>query len=329
LKQLAGIDALLALHFPKTAFHPRWVDGRKFAVGNLQRFDLRQDPVENRSRPVKRIRDGVGMALQEGEESSGGFDEVQRFFKDWIDEQTRQTRCFELLEEEVPPGVKVAHERRQGFDAGAKLVVENRIFRFAGVDHLFDFASDRFHLPDADAVVKRCGAKTQDGHGSRDSCFEWRASRTHREANCILTGQQFSPLEFEGENPKEQRRLASWLPSFNSAAALRSRERAKAFLSAQRLTSLFGRCILTFVLGHKVAKGESTMDDVLIAAYRGLVARFRASAEDIIEGPELRLLFLTEVRHALGDLPERQLLHRLTYLRKQRRLPRSRDIQVA
>ncbi|HWG46944.1 MAG TPA: hypothetical protein VN688_29545 [Gemmataceae bacterium] len=70
------------------------------------------------------------------------------------------------------------------------------------------------------------------------------------------------------------------------------------------------------------------MDEVLIATYRNLVIRFRASAEDILEDPELRGLFLAEVRQAVGELPERQLLHRLSCLRKKSRLPRSRDILV-
>lgn len=69
-------------------------------------------------------------------------------------------------------------------------------------------------------------------------------------------------------------------------------------------------------------------DEVLIITYRSLVNRFRVSADDILEDPKLRGLFLAEVRQALGDLPERNILHRLTYLRKNRRLPRSRDIQA-
>jgi hypothetical protein len=72
------------------------------------------------------------------------------------------------------------------------------------------------------------------------------------------------------------------------------------------------------------------MDDVLMSVYRNMAIRFRCSTEDILEDPELRNVFLTEVRQSLGyDLPERQLLHRLQYLRKQRRLPRIRDIVSA
>jgi hypothetical protein len=67
-------------------------------------------------------------------------------------------------------------------------------------------------------------------------------------------------------------------------------------------------------------------DEVLITVYRSLVIRFGASAESIIEDPALRGLFLTEVRQAVGDLSEFQILHRLSCLRKKSRLPRSRDI---
>jgi hypothetical protein len=72
------------------------------------------------------------------------------------------------------------------------------------------------------------------------------------------------------------------------------------------------------------------MDNVLIEVYRRLVSQFLCSAEDILEDPELRNTFLADSRQSLGkDLPERLLLHRLSYLRKQRRLPRSRDIVAA
>lgn len=75
---------------------------------------------------------------------------------------------------------------------------------------------------------------------------------------------------------------------------------------------------------------EIEVDDTLISVYRQLVLLKRASAEDILEDPELRNSFLSEVRSSLGEhLPERQLLHRLSNLRKQRRLPRSRDIVAA
>ena len=72
------------------------------------------------------------------------------------------------------------------------------------------------------------------------------------------------------------------------------------------------------------------MDPVLIEVYCRMVTRFHCSAEDILEDPALRNRFLAETGQVIGrDLPERQLLHRLSYLRKQRRLPRSRDIVPA
>ena len=72
------------------------------------------------------------------------------------------------------------------------------------------------------------------------------------------------------------------------------------------------------------------MDATLIHVYRLMVSRFRCSAEDILEDPELRTTFLTESRQLLdNDLTERQILHRLSYLRKQRRLPRLRDLIAA
>lgn len=72
------------------------------------------------------------------------------------------------------------------------------------------------------------------------------------------------------------------------------------------------------------------MDDTLISVYRQMILRYSASADDILECPILREVFLTEVRRLLdGDLPERQLLHRLSYLRKQSKLPRTRDVIAA
>ena len=72
------------------------------------------------------------------------------------------------------------------------------------------------------------------------------------------------------------------------------------------------------------------MDNVIIMVYRRMVIRSQCSAEDVLEDPKLRLQFLTEVRLELKrDVPERQLLHRLTYLRKQRKLPRFRDVATA
>jgi hypothetical protein len=72
------------------------------------------------------------------------------------------------------------------------------------------------------------------------------------------------------------------------------------------------------------------MDPVLIDVYRQMVARFGCSAEDILHDPNLRHTFLTKSRAALvGERSERELLSRLSNLRKRSKLPRSRDISVA
>ena len=71
------------------------------------------------------------------------------------------------------------------------------------------------------------------------------------------------------------------------------------------------------------------MDEVVVNAYRHMVQVYNCSAEDILEDPKLREEYLEQTRRVLGNLPERQLLHKLSYLRKQRRLPRSRDIKAA
>ena len=71
------------------------------------------------------------------------------------------------------------------------------------------------------------------------------------------------------------------------------------------------------------------MDTVLIDVFMHMVARFSCSAEDILHDPELRSAFLTKCRQALGgERPERELLSRLSNLRKQSKLPRSRDISA-
>jgi hypothetical protein len=71
---------------------------------------------------------------------------------------------------------------------------------------------------------------------------------------------------------------------------------------------------------------RESMDPVIIDVYRELVIQYHCSGDDILENPELRLEFLTKCRSTLGHLPEQQLLHRLTYLRKSRRLSKSRDL---
>jgi hypothetical protein len=67
-------------------------------------------------------------------------------------------------------------------------------------------------------------------------------------------------------------------------------------------------------------------DSTLIEAYRHLAQEHQASVDDILETPEFRQAFLQTCRHLLGNIPERELLHRLVYLRKHSRLPRSRDL---
>lgn len=70
-------------------------------------------------------------------------------------------------------------------------------------------------------------------------------------------------------------------------------------------------------------------DTTLVDVYTRLVQTYKCSVDDILESPELRTAYLDEARRLLGNLPERQLLHRLSCLRKNRRLPRSRDIHVS
>jgi hypothetical protein len=66
------------------------------------------------------------------------------------------------------------------------------------------------------------------------------------------------------------------------------------------------------------------MDDTIVAVYANLTIQYGCSVDDILETPKFREQFLQATRHRLGDLPERELLHRLVYLRKCSRLPRSR-----
>ncbi len=68
------------------------------------------------------------------------------------------------------------------------------------------------------------------------------------------------------------------------------------------------------------------MNDAILAVFESLVLRFKISADDILEYPEMRSLFLAETRHTIGDLPERDLLHGLSCLRKKGLLPKSRDL---
>jgi hypothetical protein len=68
------------------------------------------------------------------------------------------------------------------------------------------------------------------------------------------------------------------------------------------------------------------MEQVIIEVYRHLVQRQHCSVDDILETPEIREQYLAETRQALGNLPERELLHGLVYLRKRSKLPRSREL---
>ena len=66
-------------------------------------------------------------------------------------------------------------------------------------------------------------------------------------------------------------------------------------------------------------------DSVLVEVYHSMLQGFQCSVDDVLETPELRENFLTSCRNILGEVPERDLLHRLVYLRKRSRLPCSRD----
>jgi len=68
------------------------------------------------------------------------------------------------------------------------------------------------------------------------------------------------------------------------------------------------------------------MDEVIRAVYQQMLAVHHCSVDDVLESPELRVEYLTAVRNSLGNLPEQQLLHRLTTLRKRSKLPRRGDL---
>lgn len=68
------------------------------------------------------------------------------------------------------------------------------------------------------------------------------------------------------------------------------------------------------------------MDAVIASVYGQLLRHHGCSVDDILETPELRTTFLAEIRRSVGDLPERDLLHRLTILRKRSKLPRRSDL---
>lgn len=66
------------------------------------------------------------------------------------------------------------------------------------------------------------------------------------------------------------------------------------------------------------------MDQVIQAVYRQMLRVHRCSV-DVLESPDLRNEYLIEVRCSLGNLPEQQLLHRLTALRKKSKFARLSD----
>ena len=68
------------------------------------------------------------------------------------------------------------------------------------------------------------------------------------------------------------------------------------------------------------------MDRVIIEVYVNLVQTLGCTVDDILESPEFREAFLSQTRQRLGYLPERTLLHRLTNLRRSRKLPKTREL---
>jgi hypothetical protein len=71
------------------------------------------------------------------------------------------------------------------------------------------------------------------------------------------------------------------------------------------------------------------IDDTIVTVFRGMSLKHGCSADDVLETPELREEFLTGTRALAGEVAERDLLHRLVYLRKRSKLPRSRDVVSA
>ncbi len=69
------------------------------------------------------------------------------------------------------------------------------------------------------------------------------------------------------------------------------------------------------------------MDTVIASVYGHMLRHHNCSVDDILETPELRNTYLSEVRRLLAaDLPEQMLLHRLTILRKKSKLLRRSDL---
>lgn len=67
-------------------------------------------------------------------------------------------------------------------------------------------------------------------------------------------------------------------------------------------------------------------DEAITQVYSNLLQKHGCSVDAILEAPELREEFLREARRSVGNLPERDLLHKLVSLRKRSKLPRSRQL---
>lgn len=69
------------------------------------------------------------------------------------------------------------------------------------------------------------------------------------------------------------------------------------------------------------------MNSVITQTYVQMAKAHGCSVDQILENPDFRSEFLQSARTLLGEhLPERELLHTLTNLRRKSKLPRSRDL---
>lgn len=71
------------------------------------------------------------------------------------------------------------------------------------------------------------------------------------------------------------------------------------------------------------------MDPVLIDCYTQMLRTYHCSVDDILEDPTHRTEFLALVRASNIDVPERDILHGLTNLRKKSKLPKLKDCLTA
>ncbi len=62
------------------------------------------------------------------------------------------------------------------------------------------------------------------------------------------------------------------------------------------------------------------MDEQLTSIYLNIRNKYGASVDDVLESPDLRHEFLESAWQVLPAVPERDLLHRLVYLRKKAKL---------